>query len=207
MSDIAECLRNDLDLLAHIVPSQVRTARRVGISWKAWLQIFTPEIFVANLLRMLIDTADILSNTIEPKSMFHAAACLLHWISDHDESLIQRMIAIALDIVENDYPGSDFAGEGLAAFCLLLSVGLIQEWEKVFQELLAFRDRLASQNPPTGTTQRAFCVHIITISLYIGHLHSKIRPEVFTAPLMQMEWQATIDYFIARASPELSDPE
>jgi hypothetical protein len=205
MAEITECLRNDLDLVSHIAPSQVRTSRRVGISWKAWLRIFTPNVFVVTLLRMLMDNHHLLSNTLSAKSLFLAAACLLLWATDRNDELVSEVISIALTVVEQDYPGSEFAGEGLAGFCLILSMGLLDKWTTVFQDLLAFRQRLASQNPPSGTTQRAFCVSMITNSLYVGHLHKQIGPEVFATPLMRKEWQAAIDYFIARATPDLWD--
>jgi hypothetical protein len=134
------------------------------------------------------------------------AAHVLHGVVGNDDGIIVRLITEILEVVEQDHDGSEFIGEGLASFCVILLTGLLQHWESVYENILSFRSRLVQQNPLPGTTHRTFCVHIVTYSLYFDHLTKKIPLDVFTGPVMQLECRATIDYFIARSSSCRANP-
>jgi hypothetical protein len=193
-------LAADLSTLANSVPVTPPPSEPTVLVWRAWLARFGMPEFVAALLYVLIWNIQISTDPFSGMNFFRCAACLLVIVCEGDEALLREAIEKSVDILENSDCGVGINGDGLAEFCLVLNVAMTDHGQEMFRGLLARRARLVEQAPPSGSAKLGFCVTLIKGALYVPELRQLIEPQVFGTPIMRREWQAAIDYFIARAT-------
>jgi hypothetical protein len=131
---------------------------------------------------------------------FRCAACLVVLACESDEELLYDAIVTTLDVIETDDCGVGVNGNGFAEFCLILTISMVTQAQEMFGKMLERRLKFVEQAPAVGTPKLSFCIALIRGALYVPVLRKLIEPEVFGTPMMRHEWQAAIDYFIARGN-------
>jgi hypothetical protein len=189
-------LASDIAALVTIVTVAQKPSTRIVFSWRAWVAGFGLEEFVRTLLYVLIWNIQVCTDPLSAMTFFKCAACLMVVVCEGNEDMLRMAICTAVDVVENADCGIGVNGDGLAEFCLILTVAM-RKAKDMFGDLLEHRRRLVDQAPPTGTAKLGFCVSLIKGALYVPSLRGLIEPQIFGTPMMRQEWQAAIDYFIA----------
>jgi hypothetical protein len=194
-------LASDIGSLVSLNFPTSSPSTKILLGWRAWVSAFGLKEFVHALLYVLMWHIQVGTDPLSAMASFRSAGCLMVIVCEANGMMLREIMETAVNIVENEDCGIALNGDGVAEFCLIVTVAmgcrgreLVQE---VFRELLEHRKRLVDQEPPTGTAKFAFCVGLIKGALYVPILRGLIQPDIFRTAMMRQEWQAAIDYFIA----------
>jgi hypothetical protein len=194
-------LASDISALVSLGPPSPKLPTRILLGWRAWLKGFGLEQFVRALLYVLIWNIQVGTDPLSAMASFRSAGCIMVVVCEADTDMLLAVMRTAIDLIENDDCGVALNGDGVAEFCLIMTVAVASHGpgraQEMFRELLQHRKRLVDQGPPAGTAKLGFCISGIRGALYVPSLRELIEPGVFGTAMMRQEWQAAIDYFIA----------
>lgn len=197
ISEVQYTIIDDLNYIAKISPLEPNKVRSIVISWRAWINVFTIELFVKTLIGLLMWSTQSSSDPLSSKVIFQSAACFLVVVCDEDSEEILKIIKIAMNMLEEG-PESISDGDGLAQFCVILVIALRHRWKEAFIELLDIRKRILDGESQAGSARMTFTLSLIKTSLYISHLQTLISPDMFDTTFLKHDCQTAIDFFIAK---------
>lgn len=186
--------RSISDVQRHLIPDitsvmKPRTGHpervwTVAMKWRAWIQIFSLDVFVPNLISSLM--WDIQSNTdpIYSRDLFITAALLLVATADEDASQIREILRIVVRLIE-DGSSAILDGAELAKFCVILVISLRDQWKEAFSEILAVQRRIVTEETDTNCAKMIFAVNLIRLTFYISELQSLILPHMYDAIVLK----------------------
>ena len=197
ISDIAGIhinLINDINELGKISQDKDKV-QSIIISWRAWSQCFSLEVFVKTLIDLLMWGSQSRSDPLGSKHAYHAVAFLLILVVDEDPEQIIKIIKIAMDTLEQGSE-SELDGDGLAQFCVVLIIGLGSKWKEQLKEILDLKKKILDTETQAGSSKMIFSLSFIKSSLFIPNLQLLISPEVFNSSFWKHDCQTAIDFFI-----------
>jgi hypothetical protein len=198
ITDIYFPITKDLAMLARIAAMDPRRAGKVIVVWRAWLSIYGVEAFVTALLKILIWNVQVCNDKfiITAVNYFrYSAGCLLS-ASDGDADMIKGIVRAAMRVVNDESVGGLLDGEGLAEFCVIMTVALTEDWSDMMKELCEFREALVKEEIRNASVKLGFCRHLIKCMLTIDGFRRLIGPEVFGKQMTKHMWRSAIEYFL-----------
>ncbi|OHT03462.1 hypothetical protein TRFO_06718 [Tritrichomonas foetus] len=197
IAEIQYRIIGDLNIIGKISPLDPKKVRSIVISWRAWVHVFSLELFVKTLIDLLMWNTQSNSDPLSSKQIFQSAACFLVVVCDEDPEKILAIIKTAMNMLEEG-PESVSDGDGLAQFCVILVIALHHRWKEAFIQLLDIRKRILNDESQTGSARMVFALSLIKTSLYISHLQTLISPDMFDTMFLKHDCQTAIDFFIAK---------
>lgn len=194
----------DLNHIAKVSPIEPNKVRSIVISWRAWINVFTMELFVKTLIGLLMWNTQSNSDPLSSKAIFQSAACFLVVVCDEDSEEILKILKTAMNMLEEG-PESVSDGDGLAQFCVILVIALRHRWKEAFIELLDIRKKILDGESQAGSARMTFTLSLIKTSLYISHLQTLISPDMFDTTFLKHDCQTAIDFFIAKEIASKND--
>jgi hypothetical protein len=198
ISDIYFPITRDLAVLARIAAMDPHRAGKIVVVWRAWLSIYGVEAFVTALLKILIWNVQVCNDKliITAVNYFRYSACCVLSACDGNADMIKEVVRAAMSVVRDESVGGLLDGEGLAEFCLIMTVALTDEWHDVMKELCECREALVKEEIRNASVKLGFCRHLIKCMLTMDGFRRLIGPEVFGKQMTKHMWRSAIEYFL-----------
>ena len=198
ISKIQHWIISDITSSMKTQPVQPKRAWITALKWRAWIQIFSLETFIRNLVTTL--TWNIQSNTdpIYARDLFITAALLLVSAADEDPAQLRAIIRIIIAVIEEG-SSTILDGAELAKLCVVLVISMRDQWKESFSKLLEIKHRMVTEESDSECSKIIFALNLVRITLYISDLQNLMLPHMYEVLVLKQDWQTAIDFFIARS--------
>ena len=181
------------------------------VSWRAFSSKYGVVPFALNILEIMNFEMKKIPDKQLIDETYESVAFLICCSADGDSVQLAQLLDETLKIVFSSESETIEGSQGLAIFCLIILLGIEQNWEVSFKRIMSYCSSILNDKWDIFSPPMIFAIHIIKLCLYMPPYQPLIPSDLFKVLVRKNDWKTTIDFFIAMglskgsASPESPD--